>query len=114
MAEEFAEVAELAWAAGFFDGEGCTYLSHGGAGGRKRYPRLSIGQNHREPLDRFAAAVGGGNVCGPDKNGEFKWTLGGAKAAAAMAAIRPHLCSAKTEQYEAALLAAKERNEQLG
>jgi hypothetical protein len=104
---------ELAWAAGFFDGEGCTFLSHGGAGGRKRYPRLSVGQNHREPLDRLAAAIGAGNVVGPYK-GEFKWTLGGQKAASAMERLRPYLCAAKREQYDAAVASSNERNDSVG
>lgn len=62
---------ELAWAAGFFDGEGCIRLARG-------YPNLHLGQTDRRPLDRFRAAVGGGNVTGPyDKRNSrpmFQWT----------------------------------------
>jgi hypothetical protein len=48
---------ELAWAAGFFDGEGSTSLRQikGGYSGLT----LDIGQKDREVLDRFQAAVGG-------------------------------------------------------
>ena len=49
---------ELAWAAGFFDGEGCITLSRG-------LPTLSIAQVDREVLDRFKRAVGPGSVNGP-------------------------------------------------
>lgn len=55
---------ELAWAAGFFDGEGCTYAM-------KRsdaYTRvaLDVGQVNKDTLERFRAAVGGlGSVVGP-------------------------------------------------
>jgi hypothetical protein len=51
---------ELAWAAGFFDGEGCFSFSVAG-----RYVCVSLSQTDREPLDRFKAAVGIGRVLGP-------------------------------------------------
>ena len=52
---------DLAWAAGFFDGEGCFSFSEAG-----HYICVSIGQTDREPLDRFRIAVGGlGKVLGP-------------------------------------------------
>jgi hypothetical protein len=55
---------ELAWAAGFFDGEGCFCYSEAG-----RYICISIAQTDREVLDRFRRAVGGlGNILGPYKN----------------------------------------------
>lgn len=51
----------LAWAAGFFDGEGHTgRATHG----RKR-PIVTITQVDRRVLDRFRAAVGVGRVYGP-------------------------------------------------
>lgn len=55
---------ELAWAAGFFDGEGCIYI----APIKPRYKALGIdiGQVDRRVLDRFRAAVGDlGKVYGP-------------------------------------------------
>src|SRR3990167_4045118 len=51
---------EVAWAAGFFDGEGCTYCSRDG-----RARSLSIAQNEAGPLHRFQRAVGAGSVTGP-------------------------------------------------
>lgn len=69
---------ELAWAAGFFDGEGSTFVL-----GRKKHPKISITQAPDPPdgtppkvLDRFYRAVGGiGNVEGPyyEKTGKAKW-----------------------------------------
>src|SRR5438128_680517 len=51
---------ELSWAAGFFDGEGCfSYVRVA------RYPVIRVTQAHREPLDRFQAAIGVGKVYGP-------------------------------------------------
>lgn len=66
---------ELAWAAGFFDGEGNVYLqthrSQVESGGVRRTPILcvQISQKDREPLDRFSRAVGVEGVRGPYKNG---------------------------------------------
>ena len=69
---------ELAWAAGFFDGEGSTFVH-----GRRRHPKISITQAPDPPngtpagvLDRFYRAVGEiGNVEGPyrEKTGGLKW-----------------------------------------
>jgi hypothetical protein len=55
---------ELAWAAGFFDGEGSTslYFSHG-----HPYLRLSIPQTDERLLIRFQAAVGGLGIVGPPR-----------------------------------------------
>ncbi len=60
---------QLAWAAGFFDGEGSTYLGHHG---KQRYPTpcADVSQIHAEVLHRFLEAVGGiGSVrVRPDKH----------------------------------------------
>lgn len=52
---------ELAWAAGFFDGEGCfSYVK------TARYGVATISQTSPEPLQRFQRAVGGlGKIYGP-------------------------------------------------
>jgi hypothetical protein len=57
---------ELAWAAGFVDGEGCFSVMKIRRGRPRNYPLLTISQ--REPPDvlyRFQAAVGVGYVNGP-------------------------------------------------
>lgn len=90
---------ELAWAAGFFDGEGCS----------KHYMTLSVGQKDRRPLDRFAAAVGYGNVTGPylhghKKNGDpiycHHWEVSGQKAVAVLRKLWPYLSEPKREQIK--------------
>jgi hypothetical protein len=60
--DSFCEMSprlKLAWAAGFFDAEGCTSFS----------PRsgvcVSITQTDKEVLERFSAAVGVGRIYGP-------------------------------------------------
>jgi hypothetical protein len=51
--------SELAWAAGFFDGEGCTSAARG-------IPIVAVTQAERATLERFQRAVGGiGKIFGP-------------------------------------------------
>src|SRR5256885_8714165 len=57
---------ELAWAAGFFDGEG--WVGTGLRSGR-RYPRLAVAQKDRRALERFQAAVSVGHIHGPNPHG---------------------------------------------
>lgn len=57
----------LAWAAGFYDGEGCTSVT-----GRDRTSprsiRMQVGQIHPEVLERFQAAIGGiGRIYASDR-----------------------------------------------
>lgn len=59
---------ELAWAAGFFDGEGCCRARRHGT--LAKTPRrfqlvLDVSQKDRRVLDRFRRAVGVGAVYGP-------------------------------------------------
>lgn len=51
---------ELAWAAGFFDGEGC-FRKHSG-----KYAQVTVNQIHPDPLERLRLALCGlGKVQGP-------------------------------------------------
>lgn len=58
---------ELAWAAGFFDGEGGFYAYPNARKkpNQKLYPRIEIGQIDRAILQRFQRAVGLGLMRGP-------------------------------------------------
>lgn len=66
-------VYELAWAAGFFDGEGTTsYLKKDNWIG----PRMSVAQNNKDTLVRFLNAVGCGKIYEhTTRPGMFQWTL---------------------------------------
>jgi hypothetical protein len=46
----------LAWAAGFFDGEGCTTLQKTKAGGK--YPVIAVVQKDPQLLEKFNQAIG--------------------------------------------------------
>ena len=74
---------KLAWAAGFFDGEG-SFAAHPNARkkpGQKLCPRIDIGQIDRPILERFQRAVGFGLIRGPYQkystpNQKPLWRLG--------------------------------------
>lgn len=66
----------MAWAAGFFDGEGCVYLHRSGRGGKCHSLCLEIVQSGYDPpdtLDRAATAFPGVflKVTGPRPQGGF-------------------------------------------
>lgn len=99
---------ELAWAAGFFDGEGCirsrTYEG-------KKYAvhcqvRLSISQAEPELLYRFKALAGGvGSVNGPYKNkgkGVYHYSLTGVRAVELMQRLYPYLGTRKRVDFDRA------------
>jgi hypothetical protein len=98
---------ELAWAAGFFDGEGSFSLHTRGDRNNAR-PRLIIfiSQCDREVLDRFAEAVGLGNVNGPYSRGNPKWrdyyTYGvqGQKVKVVAKQLWPYLGKVKKRQFK--------------
>src|SRR6266545_8210041 len=84
MATENPELdrADLAWAAGFFDGEGSTMLHTDES--RPGYLRLEVAVPQADHngvpavLIRFKDAIGGlGRIVGPDDHDLYKWVAGG-------------------------------------
>lgn len=99
---------ELAWAAGFFDGEGYTgCLSTSKA--KYQHLRMTIGQTSRTPLVRFHRAIGNlGRLTGPTICPGRKpiWTLninGYEYVQAVVARLWPWLCRPKRLQATTAL-----------
>lgn len=94
---------ERAWAAGFFDGEGCFASQPSG------YPMAVINQTDREVLDRFQIAVGGaGKVYGPYDRGKWSamWcyqAVGRDAVAQVFTLLQPYLSSIKREQGQRVL-----------
>ena len=60
----FISREELAWVAGFFDGEGCFTLRKQNG---RYYAQASTTQTDREVLDKCVRIAGLGNVTGPTK-----------------------------------------------
>lgn len=105
-AHQEINAVELAWAAGFFDGEGCTYTET-----RKRVygesvsVRMTVAQNDLRPLERFHAATGVGHIH-QAKRGYYVWGCGHqGDVRIAIARLFPHLSEPKREQIERCLLA---------
>lgn len=83
---------DLAWAAGFFDGEGC--ISTNGKG----IVRIQVTQNRIEPLLRFREIVQVGSIQKPRGNGVMDWTVAGKKAKLVLHELWPYLSLPKREQ----------------
>lgn len=93
---------EVAWAAGFFDGEGSAHV--GPRGGL----RLSLSQTDTEVLERFSAAVGGiRNISGPyfrtnADGGRWQpvwhWRVYGVRAEFVANVLDPYLSTRKRTQ----------------
>ena len=94
---------ELAWAAGFFDGEGSTSFARNKLKTRK-YPRLDIDQTDPEVLERFKNAVGNiGKVVGPyptNKKPKWKYVVYGiAECQTVICFLWQWLSNLKKQQY---------------
>jgi hypothetical protein len=107
-----AAEAEIIWAAGFWDGEGscgCYVKSDGRARIASGWTlRVHIFQNHREPLDRFAKAMGVGRVYGPyvqatKKNEHYNYQCTGEATKVIFDLLLPWICEPKRQQILAAL-----------
>lgn len=102
---------ELAWAAGFFDGEGCTQLMHMKPRRNADYPtiRVIVTQADRGLLERFQRAVGDGNIVGPitkNRPGRkplYRLTKNGPAAAEILRVLWPWLSEPKREQARTAV-----------
>lgn len=82
---------EIAYAAGFFDGEGNITIQHG-------YPRVTISQVDRRPLEMFQAQFGG-NIVRQRNSYNHSWNLviNGVKARQFLIAIRPYCTVKRTD-----------------
>jgi hypothetical protein len=75
---------ELAWAGGYFEGEGCFYAKYG-------YPAATLSSTDGDPVERFVAATGLGKVLGPYNKGkhkpQYRWAIQGFEKTQALAAM---------------------------
>lgn len=102
---------ELAWAAGFFDGEGSIYTSvMGRSNNSSKNIHLDIAQIHPFVLERFIRAVGIGKLYGPyapkTKNSRQYWRYtasGYASCQAVVGLLWNWLSPVKQEQASTAL-----------
>ena len=108
---------DYAWAAGFWDGEGCVSLTHRQHGySSTPVPRIvvQVAQVDRRVLDRLQSILGYGNILGPykpkTKNSQpyYVWRVEGVKHLSTIRdMLSPYLGEVKLEQMDAALEARK-------
>lgn len=79
---------DIAWAAGFFDGEGS--ISVPVMRGRVHFIRLSISQNRLEPLRQLQSWFGG-FINPHSSDGIWTWTLSSKGSRLFLSAVRPYL-----------------------
>ena len=65
---------DLAWCAGFFDGEGTTSIL-AAKRDKYKYIRMSLSQKNRDTLDRFLSIVGVGNIYKSNTREIFQWVV---------------------------------------
>lgn len=103
---EHTRNTELAWAAGFFDGEGhCAWQG--------RCLRTQANQCDTQPLERLASILEVGKIYGPiikigNRRHQWCWRAYGVAAIVAMEAIYPWLSTIKRAQWDEALMNAAE------
>jgi hypothetical protein len=113
---------ELAWAAGFFDGEGGFYINKGDQSKRQKWTlQTSIKQVDIRPLERFQRAVGVGNINGPyDSHSKteppynrqliHRWSAYRGNAEKVAELLKPYLSEPKREQLNKATKQIEEFN----
>jgi hypothetical protein len=99
------KVRDIAWAAGFLEGEGC--FSH-----TRSTPMVTVSQVQRWPLDRMAEVFGGVPrlIRAREKVGEhWRWQLYGQRSIEVMMTVLPLLSPRRREQVKAAIEIWKHR-----
>ena len=101
-----ADDVELAWAAGFFDGEGYVGVRRDKRPGRKLALQIGIEQVDERPLARFAAAVAwsGSPKLRPTQRATtrrpiYRLIMGHADTVQTMRVLWPYLSVPKREQF---------------
>lgn len=96
---------DIAWAAGFLEGEGCFGAKVRATG---VYGSINAGQVNREPLERLQAMFGGS--IRPAANGTiFVWAVAGELSRAAVRLVYPWLSRRRQAQVERSMPELRER-----
>lgn len=108
-------VRDIAWAAGFLEGDGHFGWHHDGRfrradgsfGKKWGQPIVVADQVYREPLDKLRSIFNMGKVYGPyasaSGRGKYRWELSSNQAAAVMLTLWTFMSSIKREQIETAI-----------
>ena len=93
---------ELAWAAGFFDGEGCIFASDGKTKKQRRIvAHISISNTFPSPVKRFKTIFQCGKIAvrraTKQRRTSFTWKVWDQEAATILAKLLPYLENKKQE-----------------
>ena len=93
---------ELAWAAGFFDGEGCIHIGRLTARGHTNYQLIiRVSQRTREPVDEFQRLFGGfvstTRASSHPHKTQWLWGCSNAQAGKVLAQLLPFLIVKKSQ-----------------
>jgi hypothetical protein len=105
---------DLAWAAGFFDGEGCvsaTPSSPTKQGVTRCYLRASVTQKHPPLLEKFAGLFGCGAIRSESRRTMHQFQVNGRQAFGVMDALWPWLGEQKKSDFKRALRRIRESRE---
>ena len=108
-----ASDVELAWAAGFFDGEGCTSVL---SAKRDRYTYLRMGVSQKNPalLEKFQRIVGCGKIYKSNQRPIHSWDCYIEKdCEAVLAMLWPYIGEQKRKQADTARAKVKEVRDKL-
>jgi hypothetical protein len=89
---------DLAWAAGFFDGEGSIIIYNREKEGRYGF-RLAVGQRSRKPLEKLEKIFGGKTSAKPRTKDCYYWQISAVQAKNALILMMPFLV-VKSEEAE--------------
>jgi hypothetical protein len=100
LKEISASIEELAWAAGFFEGEGSTSPSFNKRKGRvDGYPRMVICQCEIQTLKKFQELFGGSitkrQIKSKNHSQSWQWSIAGEHAVQAFNAIQEYFVGTK-------------------
>lgn len=97
---------EVAWAAGFYEGEGCIHFDG-------KNLNMTLSQCNREPLDRYYEIMGCGKIYGPYTKRRvqpiYTWKVSGRSAVEAIGRLSEWLSKRRTEQAQTAIEAYERR-----
>jgi hypothetical protein len=105
-----ASETDLAWAAGFFDGEGSTSVLKAQRD-KYSYIRMSVNQKKPECLERFHSIVGFGKIYRANKRDIYSWDCyKQSDVPQVLEMLWPYLSNVKKEQALRAMERVKENS----
>jgi len=98
IATQLPSMVDLAWAAGFLEGEGSFYS-------QRRGSHVAATQKEKEPLERLQALFGGNIRIENKKRGfsNYRWTTSGPRARGIAMTIYGFMSNRRKEQIKTAL-----------